>query len=32
MEEVRKRPPKYEKEFVVYWDYVLEIYKRIRDV
>lgn len=32
LEEPKKKGPRYKGEFVVFWDYILEIYKKIRDV
>jgi len=32
IEEPKKKGLKYNKEFVVFWDYILDIFKRIRDV
>ncbi len=32
IEEIKKKVTKYNDEFVLYWDYILDIFKRVRDV
>lgn len=32
IEETKKKGQKYQKEFVVFWDYILDIFKQVRDV